>query len=61
LQRLACPRSRSRQRIKADIRRYGESEVKKLRQGYHGKKLFLSSDTTEERVIDVLTEKAEGM
>jgi hypothetical protein len=47
--------------VAADIRSFARSEVKKLRQGYHGKKLFLGSDDLEAKVITALTEKAEGM
>jgi hypothetical protein len=47
--------------VVADIQNYTENEVKKLRKGLHGKKLFLSSDFLEAKVISTLTEKAEGM
>jgi hypothetical protein len=47
--------------VEADIRSFVESEVRKLRQGYYGKKLFLSNDLLEVRVISTLIEKAEGM
>jgi hypothetical protein len=47
--------------VVADIRSFVESEVRKLRQGDHGKKLFISSDAFEDEVIGALTEKAEGM
>lgn len=47
--------------VAADIRSYVESEVKRLRDGYHGNQLFLSNDSLETQIIDTLTEKAEGM
>jgi hypothetical protein len=47
--------------VEADIRSYVESEVRNLRQGYHGKKLFFSNDLLEARVISTLTGKAGGM
>ena len=47
--------------VKADIQSFAESEVRKLRRGYHGKKLFISRDDLEEKIIRSLTEKAEGM
>ncbi len=49
------------QSVAADIESFVRSEVKRLRSGYHGKKLFLSSDALEGKVIQTLTEKAEGM
>jgi hypothetical protein len=47
--------------VAADIRSFVDSEVKKLRKGRHGKKLFLSSDILEATVISTLTKMAEGM
>ncbi|OCK73445.1 hypothetical protein K432DRAFT_420720 [Lepidopterella palustris CBS 459.81] len=47
--------------VAADIEGFVHSEVKKLRHGYHGKKLHLTSDVLEARIIQTLTEKAEGM
>jgi hypothetical protein len=47
--------------VMADIRSFAESEVRKLRQGYHGKKLFISSDGVAEKVVHSLTEEADGM
>lgn len=47
--------------VAADIERFVCSEVDKLRQGYHGKKLYLNSDTCERRIISTLTKKADGM
>jgi hypothetical protein len=48
--------------VKADILLFAKSVIKKLRQGYDGKKVFLSSDTIEKRVVHVnvcLREKQE--
>ena len=47
--------------VTADIESFVQSEVKKLRNGYHGKKLYLADDTLESRIIQTLTEKADGM
>jgi len=47
--------------VAADIEGFVQSEVKKLRNGYHGKKLYLADDTLEARIIQTLTEKADGM
>ena len=47
--------------VAADIESFVHSEVKKLRKGYYGKKLQLTSDVLEARIVQTLTEKAEGM
>jgi hypothetical protein len=47
--------------VTADIRLYVTSEVKRLRQGYNGKRLYVESDALEEKIIRKLSEKAEGM
>jgi hypothetical protein len=47
--------------VAADIQSFVESEVRRLRQGYNGKKLFLNSDALEAKVISTLTDKADGM
>ena len=47
--------------VAADIERFVCSEVDKLRQGYHGKKLHLNSSACERRIINTLIEKADGM
>jgi ankyrin repeat domain-containing protein 50 len=47
--------------VTADVELYVRSEVKKLRKGENGKKLYLSSDALEGKIIRELTEKAEGM
>jgi ankyrin repeat domain-containing protein 50 len=47
--------------VAADIKSFVQSEVKKLRKGFYGKKLHLTSDDLEARIIQTLTEKAEGM
>jgi hypothetical protein len=47
--------------ISGDIETFVRSEVQKLRNGYHGKKLFLTSDNLEAKVVQTLTKKADGM
>jgi hypothetical protein len=47
--------------VEADIRSFVESEIKELRKGNHGKKLFLSNDLLEAKVFSALTGKADGM
>jgi len=47
--------------VAGDIETFVRSEVQKLRKGYHGRKLYLTSDILEARVIQTLTEKAAGM
>jgi ankyrin repeat domain-containing protein 50 len=47
--------------VAADISSYVRSEIKRLRDGYDGKRLYLKSDALEKNIIRTLTEKAEGM
>ena len=47
--------------VTADIELFVSAEVKRLRQGYNGKRLYLGSDALEEKIIRTLTGKAEGM
>lgn len=47
--------------ITADVQTYVHAEVKKLRKGYHGKKLFLRSNALEEKIVRTLTQEANGM
>ena len=47
--------------VAADISSYVRSEVKRLRDGYDGKRLYLKNDTLEMTIVRTLTEKAEGM
>lgn len=47
--------------VAADIESFVHNEVKKLRKGYYGKKLQLTSDILEAKIVQTLTEKAEGM
>lgn len=47
--------------VAADITKYVADEVKQLRQGYDGKKLYVKSITLEQKIIDTLTTKADGM
>lgn len=44
-----------------DIETFVCSQVRKLRNGYNGKKLYLTSDALEAKVIQTLTKKADGM
>jgi hypothetical protein len=47
--------------VSEDISVYVRSEVKRLREGYNGKRFYVRSDALEEKIIRTLTEKAEGM
>lgn len=47
--------------VAADISSYVRSEVKRLRDGYDGKRLYLKNDTLEMTIVRTLTEKADGM
>ncbi len=47
--------------VAADIESFVQSEVEKLRNGYHGKKLYLTDDILKAKIIQTLTEKADGM
>lgn len=47
--------------VTEDIRLYVNAEVKRLRDGYNGKRLYLESDVLEEKIIRMLAESAEGM
>ena len=47
--------------ITPDIESFVQSEVEKLRNGYHGKKLYLTDDILKAKIIQTLTEKADGM
>ena len=47
--------------VAADISSYVRSEVKRLRDGYDGKRLYLKNDTLEVTIVRTLTEKADGM
>lgn len=47
--------------VSEDINVYVCSEVKRLREGYNGKRLYVQSDALEEKIIRTLTEKADGM
>ena len=47
--------------VSADISSYVRSETKRLRDGYHGKKLYLTDDILKAKIIQTLTEKADGM
>jgi ankyrin repeat domain-containing protein 50 len=47
--------------VARDVNSFVRAEVKRLRQGYNGKKLYLTNETLEETIITTLSEKAEGM
>ena len=47
--------------VAADISSYVRSEVKRLRDGYDGKRLYLKNDTLEMTIVRTLTEKADSM
>jgi ankyrin repeat domain-containing protein 50 len=47
--------------VAADISSYVRSEVKRLRDGYDGKRLYLKNDTLGMAIVRTLTEKADGM
>jgi ankyrin repeat domain-containing protein 50 len=47
--------------VAADISSYVKSEIKRLRDGYDGKRLYLKNDTLEMTIVRTLTEKADGM
>ncbi len=47
--------------VAADITKYATDEIKQLRQGYNGKKLYVKSKTLEQKIIDTLTTRADGM
>jgi ankyrin repeat domain-containing protein 50 len=47
--------------VAADISSYVRSEVKRLRDGYDGKRLYLKKATLEMTIVRTLTEKADGM
>ena len=47
--------------VMGDIQIFVCDEVKRLREGYHGKRLYIKDDALEETVIRSLTDKSEGM
>jgi hypothetical protein len=47
--------------VAADISSYVRSEVKRLRNGYDGKRLYLKNYALEMTIVRTLTEKADGM
>ncbi|OCL05705.1 ankyrin, partial [Glonium stellatum] len=47
--------------VAEDISNFLHAEVKRLRQGHNGKRLYIASDHLEERIVTTLSEKAEGM
>ena len=47
--------------VAADISKYVTDEIKRLRDGYNGKKLNLKSKVLEQKIVEALTAKAEGM
>jgi hypothetical protein len=47
--------------VAADIALYVHDEVAKLREGWNGKRLYLTSDRLQRKIIDILVSKAGGM
>lgn len=47
--------------VAADIEQFVTTEVRQLRGGYSGRKLYIQSDALEEKIITTLTDNAEGM
>jgi ankyrin repeat domain-containing protein 50 len=47
--------------VAADIALHVRDEVTKLRDGYNGKRLHLTSNKLQEKIIDTLVSKADGM
>lgn len=47
--------------VAADIALHVRDEVTKLRKGYNGKRLYLTSDKLQGKIIDTLVSKADGM
>lgn len=47
--------------VAADIRTFTRDQVEKLRAGQHGKTLYVESDELANKIIDILTMKADGM
>lgn len=47
--------------VAADIETFARSQVEKLRDGEHGKTLYVTSDELKEKIIHTLAAKAEGM
>ena len=47
--------------IAADVALYVRDEVAELREGRHGKRLYLTSDQLQEEIISTLVGKADGM
>lgn len=50
-----------KQDVSRDIKTYITTEVRRLRRGYHGKKLYIESDFLEAEVIENLIANADGM
>lgn len=50
-----------KQDVSRDIKTYITTEVRRLRRGYHGKKLYIESDFLEGEVIENLIANADGM
>jgi ankyrin repeat domain-containing protein 50 len=47
--------------VAEDIKRYVADEIKQLLEGRNGKKLYVESKALEQKIIETLTSKAEGM
>jgi len=46
--------------VTADIELYVSAEVRRLRQGYNGKILYIESGALERKIVTTLTDKSEG-
>lgn len=47
--------------VTADIEIFARDQVKQLRAGKNGKKLYITNDSLEEKIVQTLTAKAQGM
>lgn len=47
--------------VREDIEVFVRAEVKRLREGYGGKRLYLTGDSLEDTIVAKLSEKADGM
>lgn len=47
--------------VTADIEAFARSQVKQLRDGKNGKTLFITDDRLEEKIVQTLASKAQGM
>ena len=47
--------------VAADIEAFARSQVEKLRAGEHGKTLYVTSDDLQDKIVQTLAAKADGM